>query len=418
MTPIPLPPLCLSPQAFIQAFREVNDQSDFGLLSNTVLEQTTKLFCAEAASLFLANKTTGDIDVAAVRHVPEECIAAYIKNPCRAAVIAGLFPNQDPWGPASLPHEPLTQLVSAGYALALFFPIRIQEKIIGYLALSSSEKIGALPEVREKLGLFLEFIAQAIENAYLIFQLRQQNSHLELMMTKLQNAQNHIRRAEKMALVGKLAASIAHEIRNPLTVIGASLQWLFEKMEKENPDRRLFDTMITKVRSMDQTIKELMVFARPLQLICKPISLPETMERVTVFIDKKYLLKKISISQTFAADLPKVWADEEQLQRVFINLFLNAYQFVPENGKVHVRSWQDPGQPWMMLSFSDNGQGISGENISRIFEPFFSTQLEGTGLGLFFVKHILEEMNGTIEVKSEPPYGTEFILRLPIAKQA
>jgi signal transduction histidine kinase len=85
---------------------------------------------------------------------------------------------------------------------------------------------------------------------------------------------------------------------------------------------------------------------------------------------------------------------------------------------VHVRAWQDPGQPWMMLSFSDNGQGISGENISRIFEPFFSTQLEGTGLGLFFVKHILEEMNGTIEVKSEPPYGTEFILRLPIAKQA
>jgi len=401
-------------QPMIRAFREINNQTDFNLLAKTVLEQSHALFGAEAASLLLVNKNTGDVEIASVRNVPEQEIAAYLQQPARAREVADFFEQADPAGAASLKHPTLVPLALAGYSEHAIWPIRIQGKIIGYLLFAASRPFEVEESARDRVELFLEYIAQAIENAYLIFQLRQQNSHLELMMTKLQNAQNHLRRAEKMALAGKLAATIAHEIRNPLTIIGTTLQWKYEKMDSGDPDRGLMETMIAKVRSMDQIIKELLVFARPLQVEVKPVSLRQAIDRVLVFVEKKFQAKNIAIQEEIPNELPLILTDGEQIQRVFINLLLNAYQAVPRSGVVKVNARQD-GARHVRVTFTDNGSGIPQENLSRIFEPFFTTTPEGSGLGLFLVKHILEEMNAEIEVKSEPGAGTEFVLRLPKA---
>jgi len=403
-------------QTLIKAFQEMNRHDDFSVLTNTILKLTTQLYGAEAATLLLVNKMTGDLEIAAVKYVPEEIVTQYMQRPTRAAIIADFYtPECNPFR-LRIEHEPVSKLAAAGYAHFSILPIRIQEKIIGYLTLASEHTLFEQEDAQEKIKLFLEYIAQAIENAYFIFQLQQQNARLELMMTKLQNTQNHLKRAEKMALVGKIAATVAHEIRNPLTVIGTSLQLIFEKMEKDHPDRELYEHMINRVRSVDQTIKELMVFARPLKITAKPLDLEKTLNRVISFVQKKYESRGLQIKKQFPDNLPLVYLDEEQTQRIFINLLLNAYNFLPENGTVMVRAWHNSGDPWVTMEFVDNGTGIAPEHINQIFEPFFTTRVEGNGLGLFLVKHLLEEMDGAIEVQNETRSGAQFRLRLPMVK--
>jgi signal transduction histidine kinase len=269
----------------------------------------------------------------------------------------------------------------------------------------------------EPLGVFLEYLAQAIENAYLIFQLRQQNVRLELMMTKLQNTQSHLKRAEKMAFVGKLATAVAHEMRNPLTVIGTTLQLVFEKMPAGHPEQNLYEMMIAKVRSVDQTIKELMTLARPVQIKPKAMKLDAVIAEVAVFVSKKYASRELRLETDLPADLPEVRADSEQLQRVLLNLLLNAFHFLPKGGCVHLQARHAPGSPQVRFLFSDNGPGISAEHRAQIFEPFFSTRPEGTGLGMFMVKYLLEEMNSSIELVSLPGEGAAFLIHLPVVSE-
>lgn len=399
----------------IRVFRKINNHDNFGALTNTILAEVARAFGAEAAGLLLVNKSTGDLEIAAVKHVPEEAITQYLQAPARALSLAECF-AQVPEGaaPRDCP-ETVSRLAAAGYPNHDVLPIRIQDKTIGYLTLAATGPLFSKPEKRETLRLVLEYIAQSIENAYFIYQLQQQNAHLELMMTKLQNTQHHLKRAEKMALVGQIAATVAHEIRNPLTIVGTNLQLVFEKMNQDHPERELYETMIGKVRTVDQTIKEMLVFSRPLKIQPRSLHLANALNRVISFISHKYQDRNIRIEQELPPELPSVYLDEEQTQRVFINLLLNAYNFSPPDSTVQVRATHQSGEPWVTLVFSDQGTGIAPEHLQKIFEPFFTTRMDGTGLGLFMVKHVLEEMNGAIEVQSSADNGTEFRLRLPLA---
>lgn len=399
-----------------KSFQAINNKEDFGQLSNTILEQATMLTGALAAALLLVNKNTGELEIAAVRQVPEEVITNYMQHPVRAAAIADFYKRSGNAFELSFHFDGIRQLASAGYDHSLVLPINIRQKIIGYLTLSSANAFLDNSAARDRFGLYLEFSAQAIESAYFIYQLQQQNAHLELMMTKLQNTQNHLKRTEKMALVGKLAASVAHEIRNPLTIIGTSLQLTYEKLEKAHPDKELFETMINKVRSVDQTIKELMVFARPIQLVLKSFGLENTLDRVITFVSRKFASKGISITKDIPQSLPPVYLDEEQTQRILINLLLNAFEFLDEKGSISLIARYESHQPWISLTVADDGKGIPKENIRQIFDPFFTTRTEGSGLGLFMVKHLIEEMDGSIEVDNQKPHGAVFVLRLPVIK--
>ncbi|MCD4813423.1 hypothetical protein K8S19_07010 [bacterium] len=403
-------------QALIRAFQEMNNQDDFGILSSMVLTIATDLFQAQAATLLLTNRMTGDLEIAAVKQVPEEFVTAYMQHPERAGTLSDFYRGGVP--PEQIPqHAPLlAQLAGADYPWCGILPITIRGKIIGYLTLADEVSLLLDEATREKMDLFIEYIAQGIENAYFIFQLKQQNTRLERMMTKLQNTQNHLKRTEKMALVGKIAATVAHEIRNPLTIIGTNLQLVFDKMEAGHPEQSLYESMINKVRNVDHTIKELMVFARPLQLLPKRLVLEKTLDRVITFVEKKYQTRELCIIKQIPADMPEVFLDEEQTQRIFINLLLNAYQFLPVQGSVTIQAGYRPGDSWVSMMVADTGSGIAPEHLQQVFEPYFTTRTEGNGLGLFMVKHLLEEMNGTIEVRSEPQSGAKFILHLPIAR--
>ncbi len=392
----------------------IDHKEDFGRLSNILVEKAVALSRAQAGGLLMVNKRTGELEITAVRHMPEDVITRYLQQPVRASVINDSYDQiknefQSPSG-----HPLLNQLAAADFDNYVILPIRIREKIIGYLTLSAEQPFLNSPVAQELFRLYLAFAAQAIESAYYIYQLQQQNAHLELMMTKLQNTQNHLKRAEKMALVGKLAASVAHEIRNPLTIIGTSLQLSFEAMAPEHPDRRHFETMLSNVHSVDQTIKALMNFARPVQLTITAFPLEQALNRVLTFVSKKYDHKGLTIINNLPEGLPPVWMDEEQLQRVLINLLLNAYDHLEAQGQVSITAQHEPKQPWVQMMVADNGPGIAQGAAEKIFEPFYTTRPQGSGLGLFMVKHLMEEMDGSIELDRQDPHGAVFVLRLPV----
>ncbi len=398
----------------LTVINNIDHKEDFGRLSNVLVEKALYLSRAQSGCLLLVNKRTGELEITAVRNMPEEIITGYLQQPVRASAIHDDYEQ----GKNEFDYRPgpamLNQLAAADYPYFYILPVRIGGKIIGYLTLSAGQPFLTTPDKRELFRLYLAYVAQAIESAYFIYQLQQQNAHLELMMTKLQNTQNHLKRAEKMALVGKLAASVAHEIRNPLTIIGTSLQLSFEAMAPDHQDRQLFETMLSNVRSVDLTVKELMNFARPVQLTFTSFPVDKALNRVLTFVSKKFEHKGVSITYRVPGDLPPVWMDEEQLQRVLINLLLNAYDHLEAHGEVAITVRHEPRQPWVQLIVADNGPGIAPEAADKIFEPFYTTRTQGSGLGLFMVKHLMEEMEGSIELDRQEPHGAVFVLRLPV----
>lgn len=408
-----LDPTKTKPPALLEAFRRLNAEKDFSRLAALILEEACGLFQAQAAGLLLVNKNTGEVELAAVKNVPQENLDAYRRAPVRAGQLEA-WVGRDADGPAAGGGS-LDLLASAGLSQAGWFPIRLLGKTIGCLTLASSHRLLPTAGLKTSLDLFLEYLAQAIENAYWIYQLRQQNAQAEIMLARLQNTQTHLKRAEKLALVGKISTLLAHEIRNPLNVIGTSLQWLFDQGKQDPADASLFKTMIEKVRALDQILKEMLAFSRPMQFHPQAVDVERALKTVIAFVGKKYQARRLEIVQNFSAPLPRVWADEEQLQRVLLNLFLNAGEILPEQGKVEVLARHREGETWVTMTIRDNGPGIPAENLAQIFEPFFSTRPEGTGLGLFLVKYILEEMGGEIEARGAVPQGAEFLLRLPMA---
>lgn len=395
-----------------RAFQAINQEKEFSAMVSTALRQACRLFRSEGALLLLANRGTGLLEIGAVENISAEALDLYRRAPARTDALG---PDLDP-AAAAADRERIRGLAK-GFARHLLLPIVLQTKIIGALMLTDVRAGGEFQESPEGLDVFLEYLAQAIENAYLIFQYQRQNTHLETMMARLQNTQNHLKRAENLALVGKFAAGVAHEVRNPLTIIGTTLQLVFEKMAADHPERGLYATMIEKVREVDRTIKEMLAVARPLPLRPAAVDLRAGVAKVLAFLDKKLASRNLDVSVDLPSDLPRAWADEEHWQRIIINLCLNALAFLPVGGRIRIQGRHAPEAAFLEIIFSDNGPGVSAEQAQQIFEPFFSTRLDGTGLGLFLLRHWLEEMNGGIELVSRPGEGAAFKIRLPAAQR-
>jgi two-component system, NtrC family, sensor histidine kinase HydH len=402
-----------------QALRDLNAEREFVPLVSAILQTACRLVHAEAAVLLLANRRTGLLEIAAIENMPSELVLEYQHRPARLEGLAACAGGERAGLSAHETREAelIRRLAAGGCACAEVLPVVNQEKTIGALTLAAARPVTADPGARERLDLLLAYIAQALENAYLIFHLREQNARLEFTMTKLQNTQNHLKRTEKVALVGKVAAAVAHEVRNPLTVIHGTLQMMLEKHPAADPDHGLFETMLAKVRSVDLTVKELLTFARPVELRVAPLHLTAVLDKVQTFVAKKFESRGLTLCLELEPDLPRVLLDEGQAQRIFLNLFLNAFTAAPECGWVQVRAWREPGRPYVLAAVADNGPGVPAEAAAQIFDPFFTTRADGTGLGLFLIKHLLEEMQGGIELRNPGAAGAEFLLRLPIASE-
>jgi len=223
-------------------------------------------------------------------------------------------------------------------------------------------------------------------------------------------------KAEKLAAIGQLAAAMAHEIRNPLSIIGASVQFLQSKLEPNDERREVMDIILRKISEIDSTIRELLAVARPLKLKHEPVDVNESVQELVGFIKEKCLVQKVGLDLVLSQGLAHMYGDKEHLQRALLNIFINAINSMPQGGTLTVTTAAKPGNEGVSIGIADTGEGISPDDLPHVFEPFFSRRPGGSGLGLFVVKTIVDELKGTIEVESIPKQGTRFTLLFPLPK--
>ncbi len=229
--------------------------------------------------------------------------------------------------------------------------------------------------------------------------------------------------AQQSAVIGRLASAIAHEIRNPLNYINLTLDHLRTAFAPENADKRetferLAVQLKVEVARINTRISEFLNYTRPAKLDLLPLDLRAAAEDAMRLVQVQATENGVITSIEQAGDVPKVLADAESLRSVLTNLYINALQAIDgKRGSLTVRLSSETGGQRARLEIADTGQGIAPENLSHLFEPYFSTKETGTGLGLAIVKKAVDDHGGTIDVQSELGKGTTFSITLPTERQ-
>lgn len=221
-----------------------------------------------------------------------------------------------------------------------------------------------------------------------------------------------MQRKEKLAMVGSMAASLAHEIKNPLTAIKAFVQMMPEKYNDAVFRKKFSDIVPNEVERLTDLSENLLNISRPSKPSFEYVDINSIIERVSNILEGQFKKKNIKLEKKLM-NIPRVTADEQQLIQVFLNIMLNAMQSMDKNGRLEIKCNSDHGK-FVEIAFIDNGYGIEEKNIDKIFDPFFSTKKEGTGLGLATCLRTIEAHGGAIKVKSKIGQGSTFIVQLPI----
>ena len=232
-------------------------------------------------------------------------------------------------------------------------------------------------------------------------------------LTEVKRLEAEVQRVHTLAALGEMAATVAHEIRNPLGGIAGYAGMLERDLGSEDPNRRLVHKIIEGVARLNRIVSSLLTYTRPLRLNVYPVNLTELVEEATAFfaIDVERSREDIHIERRYADRELTCRIDPEQLQQVILNLLQNAMQAMPEGGTITVDVHAENSEG--IFTISDTGVGMDDDVREKLFTPFFTTKEDGTGLGLVTSKKIIDAHNGQIRVDSEPGRGTQFSISLP-----
>src|SRR5499426_991225 len=225
------------------------------------------------------------------------------------------------------------------------------------------------------------------------------------------------KKIDRLVSLGELSAYVAHEIRNPLTGIRTTVQFVGSKFKPRDPRREDLDDVIKELDRIEQIITGLLMFARPPAARPQPCDLHQVLEKTLAMIELQLGDAQVTLHRDWAEDLPLVYADPDLTQQVFLNLCLNAIQAMPEGGELKaatgVRRYRTR-RSMVDISFSDSGVGIPRDLIEKIFDPFFTTRSTGTGLGLPISVQIMREVGGVITARNNPGGGATFRVSFPV----
>ena len=232
-------------------------------------------------------------------------------------------------------------------------------------------------------------------------------------LTEVRTLRREVARSQRLASVGRLAAGVAHEIRNPLSSIKGFATYFKQRYPDRPEDQQTADIMIQEVDRLNRVVGQLLEFAKPVPVKPKPVLLQALLDDSIKLIRDRAAEKGISIRTQNNAQADEVRIDPDRINQVLLNLYLNAIDSMEKGGELKVEISSD-GQPRdVVIQVSDTGHGVSREDLSRIFEPYFTTKSTGTGLGLAIAHNIVEAMGGKITVESEKEVGTTFTVALP-----
>ncbi len=233
-------------------------------------------------------------------------------------------------------------------------------------------------------------------------------------ITERLETEKRIREAEHLAHIGEITASLAHEIRNPLSAAGMSIQMLLKNQAFKGNEKRRLEILAQEVGRLNRIVTEMLDFAKPMRFDLQPGSLAALVDSCLDAIETRIMEKDIVITKRVSRSLPLVNMDSEKVEQAVINLLLNAIEAVDREGRIDIAVVRGKGRAkTLRLEITDNGHGIDPESAPYIFDPFFSRKSKGTGLGLANTKKIIEAHGGTIEVVGANPSGTRVILTVP-----
>ena len=233
----------------------------------------------------------------------------------------------------------------------------------------------------------------------------------------LDKSRETLLQAEKMASVGKLAAGMAHSVRNPLTSVKMRLFSLHRALELSPTQRDDFEVISEEIRHVDTIVQNFLEFSRPPKLKTQKISPSEVVDLVLQLLRHRLESYNVAATVNRQAPLPEIQVDPEQLKEVLINLLENACEAMEGGGAIVIHEeegFKEPDRPVVIIRVTDTGPGIQKSIQEKVFQPFFTTREEGTGLGLSIASRIMESHGGRLELISERGEGSTFVITLPI----
>jgi signal transduction histidine kinase len=223
--------------------------------------------------------------------------------------------------------------------------------------------------------------------------------------------QKAVARSERLAAVGELAASIAHEVRNPLAGMKGAMEMLRRPLSPDDPKQEVMTEVIAQIERLEVLVRDLLTFARPHPVNRGPMKLHELLERALRLSLDGGEHDDIAVVRDYGPGSASLQADPQQLEQVFLNLIHNAIHSMEEGGTLTLTARADGSM--VRVSIQDSGEGIPPEDLPHIFQPFYTTKHRGSGLGLSIVKKIVDAHDGTIDVDSKPGEGTTMTVSLP-----
>jgi two-component system NtrC family sensor kinase len=291
----------------------------------------------------------------------------------------------------------------------LAVPLIVQGRVQGVIVVINRAGGAFTSDDLELLQFLAGAVAVAAENARLY-------SELADFARELERSQAQLIQAEKLAATGRLAASLAHEINNPLQAIHNCLHLVVDRPLTEEKKEYYLGLAQAEVERLITLVQRTLEFYRPSQ--GRPIAtqVNRLIENVLALSNKRLEHGRVQVRTQLQPDVTPITAVPDQLTQVFLNLIVNAVEAMPEGGTLTIRSTLHDSQ--LAIEVQDTGQGLTPDEVTRIFEPFYTTKAGGTGLGLAVSYGIIQQHGGRIEVQSMPGQGTTFTVLLPLQRSA
>lgn len=300
-------------------------------------------------------------------------------------------------------------------------PLVVTGNVLGLVV--ADNKFSGRPITQENiqlLSIVANQTAAALAHIRLINELERFQDHLaekvRETVAEKERAQEEMVRRAKLATVGEIAVTVAHEIRNPLTSVRGFAQRLLRRYGDPETVHTYAGIIIEEVDRLNSVLGDVLDFARNVDARIKPVNMNDLVRRTITLLEERFGKANILCETELSPEVPTCYYDETQLSQVLINLMKNGAQAMKEGGVILIRTAISGDK--ILLEVTDTGQGIEEKNLRRIFEPFFTTKTKGTGLGLSLAKRVVEEHGGVIRVQSEVGKGTTFRIILPMRLEA
>jgi len=394
--------------ALNKASQAIVSTLDFESVLKLVIGEVRSLLDTEAASVLLRDPASDDLVFAAVAGFKE---LVGTRMPIVRGIAGWVMQNRQPVLVQDAQNDPrfysgVDQKTGLTTRSVIAVPLRFRGAVWGV--------VEAINKVR---GAFSEGdvgLLEALARSAAIALVNAQSYQAERELRKLvEQSRVQLVQSEKLAATGRLAATLAHEVNNPLQAIYNCLQMMHDFQLEPEEQREYLQIAIEEVERLTSTVSRVLDLTRHPRRGMRPVQLNQVMERVLALTGKYLQHRHVALQQDLASDLPPTLALPDELVQVFLNLVLNAADAMAEGGVLRVTS-RLAGDGRLAMAFSDTGCGIPPEHLNRIFEPFFSTKEGGTGMGLNISSDVIKQHGGEITVESQVGQGTTFTVWLPV----